>query len=207
MNIYIYLESQLDILTLPMLIMALSSALITLESFLRLFHISLTNSLVLGAQKQMSKHAAQTLEVRDNVVERYLQQQLERLSTGSYILQIIAALAPVTGLLGTIIGLISSFDAIANSTTGVNPALIADGLGVAMKTSAAGLLIALPCLLFSNLFLFWAEKITNRAINSINAVSLQQSSTKTTMCDSNISELSNNMADRSVYASALSEAK
>ncbi|KZY72577.1 hypothetical protein A3742_08150 [Oleiphilus sp. HI0071] len=207
MNIYIYLESQLDILTLPLLIMALASMLIILESTVRLTHISLTNTLVKDAHRQMTKHAAQPVEVRDTVVERFLQQQLNRLSTGPYLLQMLAALAPVTGLLGTIIGLISSFDAVANSTTGVNPALVADGLGIAMKTSAAGLLIALPCLLFSNLFLLWAEKITNRAVNAINALSLQQSSAKSTLNDDSMCETSNSPIKTPGYANALSEAK
>jgi len=54
--------------------------------------------------------------------------------------------APMLGLLGTVVGMILSFSAIASASAsgGVNPADLADKIGVALYTTAAGLTIAIP---------------------------------------------------------------
>ena len=59
----------------------------------------------------------------------------------------IAAVEPLMGLLGTVIGLISAFqrvEALAGRGQGVNPGDLAAGIWVAMITTAAGLIVAIP---------------------------------------------------------------
>lgn len=64
----------------------------------------------------------------------------------------VAALAPLLGLLGTVIGMIRAFMVIEGQGAHVNPALLAGGIWEALLTTAAGLVVAIPCLMFHNLF-------------------------------------------------------
>ncbi len=60
-------------------------------------------------------------------------------------LGVIANLAPMLGLFGTVIGMIRAFDVISRAGTG-NPNLVAEGISEALLTTAAGLLIGIPAL-------------------------------------------------------------
>ncbi len=64
-------------------------------------------------------------------------------------LAIIAQIAPLLGLLGTVTGMIIAFDEISKQGTG-NPALLAKGIGQALVTTAAGLIVAIPVLMGHN---------------------------------------------------------
>jgi len=64
----------------------------------------------------------------------------------------VATLAPLLGLLGTVIGMIRAFMAIEGQGANVSPALLAGGIWEALLTTAAGLTVAIPCLMFHNLF-------------------------------------------------------
>jgi biopolymer transport protein ExbB len=74
-------------------------------------------------------------------------------------LTLVSVISPLLGLLGTVFGLIQMFQAISDSQQTVTPALLADGLGVAMHTTAAGLLIALPALVGVHLLNSWIDHI------------------------------------------------
>lgn len=58
----------------------------------------------------------------------------------------IASLSPLMGLLGTVLGMIQTFDAITAGGMG-DPAAMAGGIGVALITTAAGLTVAIPALI------------------------------------------------------------
>ena len=66
------------------------------------------------------------------------------------LLGVIATLAPLLGLLGTVFGIIEMFKAIAHNSGPVTPALLAAGMWTAMITTALGLLIAIPALAASH---------------------------------------------------------
>lgn len=61
----------------------------------------------------------------------------------------LAAIAPLLGLLGTVLGMIETFDVIAMFGTG-NARAMAGGISVALITTQTGLLVAIPGLLMSN---------------------------------------------------------
>ena len=63
----------------------------------------------------------------------------------------IAAIAPLLGLLGTVIGMIKVFTAITSVGVG-NPAALAGGISQALITTAAGLSVAIPALMFYRYF-------------------------------------------------------
>lgn len=72
----------------------------------------------------------------------------------------IAAVSPLLGLLGTVVGMIRAFMEIESHGASVSASLLAGGIWEALLTTAAGLTVAIPCLLFHNLFqgrIEWVE--------------------------------------------------
>lgn len=63
----------------------------------------------------------------------------------------IAAITPLLGLLGTVIGMIKVFTAITSHGVG-NPAVLAGGISEALVTTAAGLFVGIPALFFYRYF-------------------------------------------------------
>lgn len=68
----------------------------------------------------------------------------------------VATVAPLIGLLGTVIGMIQAFNDIANSSAMGKPEELAVGIGLALLTTAVGLSIAIPAL---TLYMFLASRI------------------------------------------------
>ncbi|RFP32803.1 MotA/TolQ/ExbB proton channel family protein [Duganella sp. BJB476] len=67
-------------------------------------------------------------------------------------LAVVATVAPIVGLLGTVIGMIESFHVIAYSGGMGDPALLAGGISKALINTAAGLSVALPALCLHHYF-------------------------------------------------------
>jgi len=61
--------------------------------------------------------------------------------------------APYIGLLGTVIAIIMTFDAIGGQEETINPGEIMKHLGLALKATAAGLVVAIPATVFYNALL------------------------------------------------------
>lgn len=80
-------------------------------------------------------------------------------------LEVICQLAPLTGLLGTVLGMISAFQALQLAGERVSPAQLSGGIWEALLTTAAGLLIAIPCIAALNLF----ERIVERLHTDLEA--------------------------------------
>jgi biopolymer transport protein ExbB len=78
--------------------------------------------------------------------------ELAILERGLPILATIAMVAPLLGFLGTVTGMINSFDALASVGLN-NPAAVASGISEALITTAAGLMIAIPVQMAYNYFL------------------------------------------------------
>jgi biopolymer transport protein ExbB len=75
-----------------------------------------------------------------------------RLERGLTVLATIANVAPLLGFLGTVTGMIKSFDALAEAGLS-NPGLVAVGIKEALYTTAAGLFIAIPTQIAYNFFM------------------------------------------------------
>ena len=74
-----------------------------------------------------------------------------RLERGLTLLEIIAGISPLIGLLGTVLGMVSVFDAISSEGLG-NPEVLADGISKALVTTIAGLCVAIPALTFHGIY-------------------------------------------------------
>ncbi len=77
---------------------------------------------------------------------RQARQQIEALRGGMRALELIAAVAPLLGLLGTVFGMIEAFRALEQAGSQVDPALLSGGIWEALLTTAAGLSVAIPAL-------------------------------------------------------------
>ena len=81
----------------------------------------------------------------------------------SYV-SLIGALAPMLGLLGTVTGMVGSFKKIAdNPGVAPKPDQLAGGISTALVTTLIGLWVAIPAILFFQLFRNWLEEINSEA--------------------------------------------
>lgn len=78
-------------------------------------------------------------------------------SFGSAII-VIASISPLLGLLGTVTGMIATFDVITEFGTG-DPKLLSGGISIALVTTELGLTVAIPTLLAGSLLAAWAKDI------------------------------------------------
>ena len=100
------------------------------------------------------KNAHTTREVMKESIEeagRAVTHDLERFLTS---LGTIASIAPLLGLLGTVIGMVEIFG--AQTPTGGNPAVLAHGISVALYNTAFGLIVAIPSMIF---YRFYRAKV------------------------------------------------
>lgn len=84
-------------------------------------------------------------------MEEGLMETVPRLEKRTQYLGTLANIATLLGLLGTIIGLIAAFSAVANADPSEKASLLSQSISVAMNTTAFGLIAAIPLLLFHSL--------------------------------------------------------
>ena len=104
-----------------------------------------------------------SLRIEGEAVVRRLEKHLSMLS-------ILARLAPLMGLLGTVLGMISTFSEIANAQAGVNMNQLAGGIWQALITTAAGLVIAIPALFFLHHFQSRVTAVASALSEAANAM-------------------------------------
>ncbi|HPG40341.1 MAG TPA: MotA/TolQ/ExbB proton channel family protein [bacterium] len=99
-----------------------------------------------------------------NALELAAMVEIPKLEKRINYLAMIANVATLLGLLGTIFGLISSFAAVAHAEAAEKATLLTAGISIAMNTTAFGLVVAIPCLIG---YTYLTEK-TNEIIDEIN---------------------------------------
>ncbi|HQU71028.1 MAG: MotA/TolQ/ExbB proton channel family protein [Calditrichaeota bacterium] len=106
-------------------------------------------------------------------VEDEGRQQVRSLNFGLNILETIAGIAPLLGLLGTVIGMIDVFEVIQSIGVGQAQKL-SGGISEALITTAAGLFVGIPALIAFNYFTSRSESlildIEKHALNLLNAI-------------------------------------
>lgn len=104
-------------------------------------HSPLGQIFAVGLQNESSTREImkESIEEAGRVVTHNLDRYLTTLGT-------IAALSPLMGLFGTLVGMIEIFG--SNSPTGSNPAQLAYGISVALYNAAFGILVAIPSMIF-----------------------------------------------------------
>ncbi len=79
-------------------------------------------------------------------VERVAARELAQLRRLLRPLEVIAALSPLLGLFGTVLGMIDAFQALEGAGNRVNPAVLSGGIWEALLTTAVGLGVAIPAM-------------------------------------------------------------
>ena len=94
----------------------------------------------------------------EDVISESLLNESTTLNRFGAVILVIAAVSPLLGLLGTVTGMISTFDVITEFGTG-DPKLLSGGISIALVTTQLGLIVAIPLLLVGNVLSGWAERI------------------------------------------------
>ncbi len=98
-----------------------------------------------------------------------------RLEKNLSVLATIAGAAPMIGFLGTVIGMVSAFIAIAQEEGSVSPKLLADGIYTAMVTTVAGLIVGIIAYLGYNYLVTRVSKVVHKMeYSSIEFIDLLQ---------------------------------
>jgi biopolymer transport protein ExbB len=99
-------------------------------------------------------------ELLRQVVEGEGVRQVGRLQSQITFLMDIGVIAPMVGLLGTVMGMLRSFSGVALNLAQARPQVLADGVSQALVTTAAGLFVAIPAMIFYSLFRGRLSKLT-----------------------------------------------
>lgn len=94
-----------------------------------------------------------------NAVEETVLEVYPQLNKRTGYLPMLANVATLVGLLGTIQGLIQAFEAVAHASAETKGALLAAGISTAMFTTAAGLIVAIPLLVLHSIVMARTVKI------------------------------------------------
>ncbi|MBO9474839.1 MotA/TolQ/ExbB proton channel family protein [Shimia sp. R10_1] len=89
---------------------------------------------------------------------RVAKRNLGEASSGLRALELIATIAPLLGLLGTVLGMIAAFQALQESGSQADPSQLAGGIWEALLTTAAGMAVAIP----ASAALTWFEAVLDR---------------------------------------------
>ncbi|MDX2474893.1 MAG: MotA/TolQ/ExbB proton channel family protein [Candidatus Krumholzibacteria bacterium] len=103
-------------------------------------------------------HADNDWTIMRDVLEEAGRQEATRLTRRLGILETVAAVSPLLGLLGTVLGMIRVFGTISLAGLG-NPETLSSGISEAMVTTAAGLIIGIPALVAHNWLSGRADRI------------------------------------------------
>ncbi|EGR1449576.1 MotA/TolQ/ExbB proton channel family protein [Vibrio cholerae] len=112
---------------------------------------------ILAVYNKELQRSVEALELR--LLEAVVDEQ-NHLETGLSMLKLLAALAPMLGLLGTVTGMIETFQVITQFGNG-DPKVMAGGISMALVTTVEGLIAAIPLLLAHNILSAQAEAIRN----------------------------------------------
>ena len=95
-------------------------------------------------------------------INSQIEYEVKKLESGLTVIKNIATIAPLLGLLGTVIGVYKSFEAITQNGLG-DPTIFSNGIGIALITTIAGLIVAIPHQIAYNHFISLIDSIELKA--------------------------------------------
>ena len=99
----------------------------------------------------LAHHSEDPERIRE-VLQAVGEDEIRKMEKHLPVLDVIAMIAPLLGLLGTVLGIISSFRILETAIGTVNPAEISSGIAAALISTALGLIIAIPTAIFYSYF-------------------------------------------------------
>ena len=114
----------------------------------------------LRAYRNAPRHDADlTFELVARGLERQTEREAQNMKRGQSVLATVSSTAPFVGLLGTVMGIVNSFQQMAASGSG-GLATVSGGISEALITTAFGLLVAIPAVMIYNYFQSVMEGVT-----------------------------------------------
>lgn len=107
------------------------------------------------------RHRDAPREARRELVESVLVDEVARVERRLGLLKLIAAVAPLLGLLGTVMGMIETFDVISVYGSG-DASRLSGGISKALVTTELGLLVAVPTLFVHGALASWVDRVVDR---------------------------------------------
>ncbi|EGU45513.1 biopolymer transport protein [Vibrio ichthyoenteri ATCC 700023] len=211
-----HLQSQLGIMTWPLIIMSFLTLVILIERTLYMLLNGRTytsrilkqvhkldfnhaeevdrfiadelggRQLAFQSMRMLLNHRHFTKPLREEAVSIWLFKKRQQFRSGIRLLSMIGVISPLIGLLGTVLGLMEMFKGITSTEGAISPANLADGLGLAMTTTAAGLLIALPAIMGAQLLSMWVEKTLAKIEYTLNHSNLHIEGISVDPCAENL---------------------
>ncbi len=128
------------------------------------------------------KHYSEEPERIRELLQIVGENEIKKMEKHLPILDVVAMVSPLLGLLGTVLGIISSFN-ILGATAGVgNPAQVSGGIAAALISTAIGLIIAIPTAIFysyfSNIVERKAHKLNQNMVEIMDIVSNNDGSSR-----------------------------
>jgi biopolymer transport protein ExbB len=119
-------------------------------------HNSPASRLLLIAAEHLDWPKADALDA----MQTRARHEVVRLERGLVVLEIIVGIAPLLGLVGTILGMMTAFGNVGQSGQ-IDPAELAKGISLILRATLLGLLIAIPSLIFWS---YYTKKVESLAI-------------------------------------------
>jgi biopolymer transport protein ExbB len=104
--------------------------------------------------------ASEGIEMVEKSIISYGSVEMGKLEKGMVWISLFISLAPMLGFMGTVIGMIGAFDAIAEAGD-VSPSLVAGGIKIALLTTVGGLIVAVILQLFYNYLVSKIDALVN----------------------------------------------
>ena len=93
--------------------------------------------------------------------------EVAAMSTGLRLLDLISMISPLLGLLGTVLGMVQSFQDLSMAEGSANASVLAGGIWLALLTTAGGLLVAIPAAIGASLLTGWVETAALRIESTV----------------------------------------
>jgi biopolymer transport protein ExbB len=129
------------------------------------------------AMYQLLKHKKLTVKLESDIREEIVRLSDERInyySSNLNSLQVIATIAPLLGLLGTVFGMIEAFQQMEMAGKNVDPSVLSGGIWEALLTTAVGLSVAIPIVVFESYFRNVVETFKNNIESAVTKVLTSQ---------------------------------
>ena len=126
---------------------------------------------------QLLKHKKLTVKLESDIREEIVRLSDERInyySSNLNSLQVIATIAPLLGLLGTVFGMIEAFQQMEMAGKNVDPSVLSGGIWEALLTTAVGLSVAIPIVVFESYFRNIVETFKNNIESAVTKVLTSQ---------------------------------
>ncbi len=107
----------------------------------------------------LTHHSEDPNRIRE-VLQAVGENEIKKMEKHIQILDVIAMISPLLGLLGTVLGIISSFNILGTAAGMAEPAQVSAGIAAALISTAIGLIIAIPTAIF---YSYFANKVEKKA--------------------------------------------